>query len=30
MRMNYRRVLLIAELEDDPGPAIAAIGRVRA
>ena len=26
--MNYRRVLLIAELEDDPGAAIAAIGRV--
>lgn len=26
--MNYRRVLLIAELEDDPGTAIAAIGRV--
>ena len=26
--MNYRRILLIAELEDDPGAAIAAIGRV--
>ena len=26
--MNYRRVLLIAELEDDPGPVMAAIGRV--
>ena len=26
--MNYRRVLLIVELEDDPGAAISAIGRV--